>query len=120
MDTEDCVALHAVVALGNIVVNNIDEEGNNYIEKDTIQLIVQAMVQRTTQAIQGKNAKDAEKMLKAVKNTVSMSDEQIAELLPALITFCEQIMSSDLSEDLKKVAIQMFEEICENVSEVRK
>ena len=119
-DSDDKVAINAVIALGNIVVNNLDAEQQPALPVETVSLIMQAMLQRVSICLQNGNVKDADKMLTALMNTVSMSDDQIFEQIPALVTLCEQIMASDFPEDTKKITVRIFTEIVEVSAEVRK
>ena len=47
------------------------------------------MLQRVSICLQNGSVKEADKMLTALMNTVSMSDDQIFEQIPALVTLCE-------------------------------
>ena len=89
------MAVNAVIALGNIVVNNLDAEQQPALPVETVSLIMQAMLQRVSICLQNGSVKEADKMLAALMNTVSMSDYQIFEQIP---TLCEQIMASDFPE----------------------
>ena len=119
-DPDDKVAVNAVIALGNIVVNNLDAEQQPALPVETVSLIMQAMLQRVSVCLQNGSVKEADKMLTTIINSVSMSDDQIFEQIPALVTLCEQIMASDFPEDTKKITLKIFTEIVEVSAEVRK
>ena len=70
-DTSDKVVRYAVISLGNLLVNDSDEEGNHvFINQESYSQIIQAILHCTVRALTNNSVADASRMLDAIGNII--------------------------------------------------
>ncbi|CAL6030547.1 Importin_beta-3 subunit [Hexamita inflata] len=119
-DTSDKVAFQAIKSLSMMIVQGFDLDGKSAFPPEVTGQITLAILNRISKSIQAASIDMSIKMLSAFKDAIEVEGESFIFQFNEIMTFLEQIMASDLDENLKKVAVQIFSELTEHCLQIKK
>ena len=105
-----------------MVVNNESADGSPVIQESVINQILEQILARIATTLNKSNFKDAEQMLTALENTVSIFGEAVVPFMPQIVSLCEQLLQTEtpLSESMLNTAITLFTACVEKCTGIRR
>lgn len=125
-DPTDSVAVHAISCINNLVLYNSDDddeedaEPTDSIPQKVVNELISAIVSRIAVMLKNNSIADAEKALEELVDLTDVNGQALAPLIDQVHNLVNGILSSQLDDCIKKLAVVIFGYMCENISGIKK